>query len=179
MIKSELSAEFPEKERRAVRVAQSNVDENIRKYIEKIAQQRAPWFVAGVKEISWCTDVVFEHRVAKSFGHGRVWLAGDSAHQTGPIGAQSMNVGILEADSLIGKLRNILRDNTALATLESYNEERSKEWQSLLGMTGGLQPGKTTPPWVAERCGKLLSCIPGSGEEVVRLAGQLGLTVAK
>jgi 2-polyprenyl-6-methoxyphenol hydroxylase-like FAD-dependent oxidoreductase len=179
MVKSELPTEFPEKERRAVHVAQSNVDENIRQYVEKVARHRAPWFVSGVNQVTWCTDVVFEHRVAKSFGQGRVWLAGDAAHQTGPVGAQSMNVGILEAESLVGKLWKALQEDTALATLESYNEERSKEWQSLLGMTGGLRPSSATPPWVAQRCARLLSCLPGSGKALTRLAAHLGLTVAK
>jgi 2-polyprenyl-6-methoxyphenol hydroxylase-like FAD-dependent oxidoreductase len=178
MVKSELSGEFPEKERRAVHVAQTNVDENIRQYVEKVARHRAPWFMSGVKEITWCTDVVFQHRVAKSFGHGRVWLAGDAAHQTGPVGAQSMNVGILEAESLAGKLWKALHDDTGMTSMESYNAERLKEWRSLLGMTGGLRPGSTAPSWVAERCGRLLSCIPGSGEDLAQLAKQLGLTVA-
>ena len=135
----------PGRECRAVHVAQSNVDENIRKYVEKVAQHRAPWFVSGVKDVTWCTDVVFQHRVAKSFGHGRVWLAGDAAHQTGPVGAQSMNVGMLEAESLAGKLWQALRDDTGMTSVDSYNLERLKEWRSLLGITGGLRPGGALP----------------------------------
>ena len=179
MVKSELSAEFPEKERRSVRLAQSNVNESIRQYVEKVAQRRAPWFVSGVKEITWCTDVVFRHSVAKSFGQGRVWLAGDAAHQTGPVGAQSMNVGILEAESLVGKIWRALQGDAQQVDLESYNAERLKEWQSLLGITEGLRPNSTTPPWIAERYTRLLSCIPGSGENLIRLGAQLGLAVAK
>ncbi len=179
MVTSELSAEFPEKERRSVHVARSTVDENIRQYVEKVARRRAPWFVSGVKEITWCTDVVFRHSVAGSFGQGRVWLAGDAAHQTGPVGAQSMNIGLLEAESLVARIWKGLQGDTEQADLEGYNAERLKEWQSLLGMTKGLGPGGSTPPWVAERYTRLLSCIPGSGEDLIRLAGQLGLTVAK
>jgi len=89
-----------------------------------------------------------------------------------------MNVGILEAESLAGKLWKALQDDTGTMTLESYNVERLKEWKSLLGMTGGLRPGSTSTPWVAERCDRLLSCLPGSGAALSRLAGQLGLTVA-
>jgi len=178
MVKSELSAEFPEKERRAVHVAQSNVDENIRKYVEKVAHHRAPWFVSGVKDVTWCTDVVFQHRVAKSFGHGRVWLAGDAAHQTGPVGAQSMNVGLLEAESLAGKLWQALQDNADITSLENYTVQRLTEWRSLLGIAGGLRPGSTASSWVTEKCDRLLSCIPGSGEDLIQLARQFGLTVA-
>lgn len=90
-----------------------------------------------------------------------------------------MNIGILEAESLAAKLWQAIQDETALTALERYNQERSKEWRSLLGMSGGLQPGSTTSPWVTERCHRILSCIPGSGEDLTRLAGQLGLTIAK
>jgi 2-polyprenyl-6-methoxyphenol hydroxylase-like FAD-dependent oxidoreductase len=178
MIKSELSSEFPEKERRAVRVLRSAVDENLRQYVEKIAHRRAPWFAAGVKEVTWCTDVVFEQRVVKSFGLGRVWLAGDAAHQCGPVGAQSMNVGILEAESLVAKLKRVLREEAPFASLEAYNQEQLKEWQSLLGMKGGLQAGSGTTAWAAERSARLLSCIPGAGQALAKLAGQLGFTIA-
>ena len=135
--------------------------------------------MSGVKEITWCTDVVFRHAVAKSFGQGRVWLAGDAAHQTGPVGAQSMNIGILEAESLVGRLCKELQGGTEQADLVGYNAERLKEWQSLLGMTQSLGPSSATPPWVAERYARLVPCIPGSGESLIRLGGQLGLTVAK
>jgi 2-polyprenyl-6-methoxyphenol hydroxylase-like FAD-dependent oxidoreductase len=110
LLKSEMAREFPEKERRGARVAQPAVDETIRQYVERVAKKRAPWFTAGVKEITWCTEVVFEQRVAKQFGRDRCWLAGDAAHQTGPVGVQSMNVGMAEAVTLAGSLRRILRE---------------------------------------------------------------------
>lgn len=90
-----------------------------------------------------------------------------------------MNIGLLEAESLVARIWKGLQGDTEQADLEGYNAERLKEWQSLLGMTKGLGPGGSTPPWVAERYTRLLSCIPGSGEDLIRLAGQLGLTVAK
>ena len=95
------------------------VDERIRQYVEKVAKQRAPWFSAGVKEITWCTEVVFEQRVARQFGRDRCWLAGDAAHQTGPVGVQSMNVGMAEAAALAGALRRILREKAPLSLLET------------------------------------------------------------
>jgi 2-polyprenyl-6-methoxyphenol hydroxylase-like FAD-dependent oxidoreductase len=179
MIKSELSSEFPEKERRAVRIQQSNVDQNIRAYVERIAHRRAPWFSTEIKEIIWCTDVVFEHRIVKSFGKGRVWLAGDAAHQTGPVGAQSMNVGMLEVDSLAAMLKQFLQEDASFTSLEAYNQERLAEWSGLLGMAKGLRAEASTPAWIAERSSRLLSCIPGSGPALEKLATQLSLKFAK
>ena len=175
LLKSEMASEFPEKERRGARVAQTTVDESIRQYVEKVAKRRAPWFMAGVKEITWCTEVVFEQRVAKQFGRDRCWLAGDAAHQTGPVGVQSMNVGMGEAVSLAGSLRRILREKAPLRLLEACEQEWQAEWRRLLGLTGGLKPRTETVPWVRERRGRILSCLPASHEDLAPLAGQLGL----
>lgn len=175
MLKSEMAGEFPEKERRGARLAQQTVDERIRQYVQKVAKQRAPWFSAGVKEVTWCTEVVFEQRVARQFGRDRGWLAGDAAHQTGPVGVQSMNVGLSEAAALAGAIRRVLREKAPLSVLEACDREWQGEWRRLLGLAGGLKPGKETSPWVKERCGRILPCLPASHEELPRLAGQLGL----
>lgn len=175
LIKSEISHEFPEKERRAVRLAHKVVDENIRNYVQKVASHRAPWFKTQVREITWCTDVVFEHRLVREFGHGRVWLAGDSAHQTGPVGAQSMNVGMREAADLVERIRPVIRDRESQEGLRKYDAERQEEWRGLLGISEGLKAGPKTSGWVKERLPRLLPCLPGSGEELKKLAAQLSL----
>lgn len=175
VLKSDLASEFPEKERRAVRFTEKTVDEQIRQYVEKVAKQRAPWFLAGVKEITWCTEVLFEQRVVKQYGRDRCWLAGDAAHQTGPVGVQSMNVGMAEAVSLAGALRRILREKASHDLLETCDREWQVEWRRLLGLTGGLKPGNETSPWVRERRGRILSCLPASYEDLEPLAGQLRL----
>ena len=175
MVKSEMAGEFPEKERRGVRLAQESVDERIRQYVQKVAKLRAPWFSSGVKAITWCTEVVFEHRVAQQFGREHCWLAGDAAHQTGPVGVQSMNVGMAEAATLAGALRKILRDKASLNLLETCNREWQDEWRRLLGLTGGLKPRTETSPWVRERRGRILSCLPATHDDLPRLAGQMGL----
>jgi 2-polyprenyl-6-methoxyphenol hydroxylase-like FAD-dependent oxidoreductase len=175
LLKSEMANEFPEKERRGARVVQKAVDESIRQYVEEVAKKRAPWFTAGVKEIAWCTEVVFEQRVAKQFGRDRCWLAGDAAHQTGPVGVQSMNVGMAEAATLAGSLRRILREKAPLNLLEICDLEWQAEWRRLLGLTGGLKSRSDTGSWARERRGRILSCLPVSHEDLAPLAGQLGL----
>ena len=46
-------------------------------------------------------------RVAKSFRHGRVLLAGDAAHVNNPLGGMGMNGGIQDAFNLADKLKAI------------------------------------------------------------------------
>ena len=175
---SELPAEFPEKARRAVRHVSKGMDEDLRHWVETVTHRRAPWFSASIEEIVWCTQVAFEHRLAKQFGRGRCWLAGDAAHQTGPVGAQSMNMGFYDAASLAARLKKILRDEGPLDLLDEYNRERQDEWNHLLGTSGGLKPKSETGAWTRGNCGRLLSCLPASGEDLSALAKQLDLEFA-
>jgi 2-polyprenyl-6-methoxyphenol hydroxylase-like FAD-dependent oxidoreductase len=179
MVRSDAPADFPEKERRAVRFEQANVDERIRQYVQQVSHQRAPWFSASVSRIAWCSEVAFERRLAKPFGRSRCWLAGDAAHQTGPVGVQSMNRGFEEGAALAEAIRKILREAAPLTSLDAYNQQQQTEWQRLLGLTGGLQAGRDTVPWVKDRRARILPCLPASGADLVELAGQLGLNMAQ
>jgi 2-polyprenyl-6-methoxyphenol hydroxylase-like FAD-dependent oxidoreductase len=175
---SELTDEFPEKERSEFRVAQKAADDVMREYVERAAKRRAPWFTAAVKEIAWCTEVLFEQRLARSFGQGLCWLAGDAAHQTGPVGMQSMNLGFAEADLLAATLRKVLREDAPASGLQEYHRHFTKEWRTLLGLTGGLRPAAAATPWTAQRAPRLLPCLPASTKEIPALAAQLGLVLS-
>src|SRR6266568_780948 len=175
LLHSELSSEFPDKERMAVRFSGDSTDEDIRRWVQSVSRRRAPWFSGNVKEIAWCTQVAFEHRLAKKFGQNRCWLTGDAAHQTGPVGVQSMNVGFCEAEALAGTLQKILREKAPLALLDTYNQQQQHQWRRLLGLTGGLKPRTETSRWVRERCARILPCLPASGADLDSLANQLGL----
>jgi 3-(3-hydroxy-phenyl)propionate hydroxylase len=63
-------------------------------------------------------------RVAKSFRHGRVLLAGDAAHVNSPIGAMGMNSGIHDAMSLGDKLGRVLTGEGDEALLDLYERQR-------------------------------------------------------
>lgn len=175
LTRGDVSAEFPNKERRAARLQEATVDEQLKRHVENVASHRAPWFKNRVREITWCAEVPFERAVVEEFGRGRCWLAGDAAHQTGPVGAQSMNVGMHEAEGLARNIANILRGKAGMETLESYKEERQIEWQRLLGQKAVLRARNDTDSWVGERASRLLSCIPGSGAELSNLAEQIKL----
>ncbi len=167
--------EFPEKERRTVRLQQPELDEQVRQYVQRVAGQRAPWFQAKVEQVTWCSDVAFEPRLAGQFGRHRAWLAGDAAHQTGPVGVQSMNAGLAEAEELVSLMRAVLKKDAPLASLNPYDRHWQTEWRRLLAMNGALKARKNTSSWPATHASALLSCLPGTGEEVPLLAGQLGL----
>jgi 2-polyprenyl-6-methoxyphenol hydroxylase-like FAD-dependent oxidoreductase len=123
--------------------------------------ERAPWFEANVDEINWRILVRFERRLATAFGQHRVWLAGDAAHATGPLGMQSMNIGFREARDLAEIIAKVLHGGASLEALDCYNRERRTEWQHLLGLAGG------------DRRNRLALCLPASGERLASLVEQL------
>ena len=117
----------------------------------------------------------FERRLASSFGDGRLWLAGDAAHLTGPGGVQSMNLGLAEASDLTTRIAGVLREAKPLSSIAAYDESWSSEWRRMMGLSASLR-GPSADPWAASHAGQLLSCLPAHGEEAVKLAEQVGLT---
>ncbi|OSP42143.1 MULTISPECIES: FAD-dependent monooxygenase [unclassified Streptomyces] len=63
-------------------------------------------------------------RVAERYADGRVFLAGDSAHEMSPTGAFGSNTGIQDAHNLAWKLAAVLGGWAAPGLLESYDAER-------------------------------------------------------
>lgn len=178
LVRPEDSGELPDKERRAVRLEQPQIDEQIRQQVERAVALRAPWFEAGVRKIDWCSEVHFQHRVVNEFGRGRCWLAGDAAHQTGPGGVQSMNMGFVEGERLADLVRGVLQEDAPLGSLQDYGREQQAAWRQLLGLTGGLQPRPGTDLWVGEHRAQILPCLPGLGADLAVLARQLLFDVA-
>jgi 2-polyprenyl-6-methoxyphenol hydroxylase-like FAD-dependent oxidoreductase len=178
ILRPEFQADFPEKERRSVRLAEPQVDERIRQYVQKVARERAPWFGSDITKVHWCTEVGFERRLVTQFGRERCWLVGDAAHQTGPAGVQSMNVGFAEANSLASALKKILRESASFELLDQHNRDWQKEWRSLLGLAGGLSPRGQPSEWISKRASRILPCLPGYGLDLAELAGQLQLAPA-
>ena len=71
---------------------------------------KAPWHAA--------------ERVAARYGHGRILLAGDSAHEMSPTGAFGSNTGIQDAHNLAWKLAAVLRGWAGPGLVDTYDAER-------------------------------------------------------
>ncbi|MFE7383732.1 FAD-dependent oxidoreductase [Streptomyces zhihengii] len=63
-------------------------------------------------------------RVADRYADGRVFLAGDSAHEMSPTGAFGSNTGIQDAHNLAWKLAAVLRGTAGEGLLGTYEQER-------------------------------------------------------
>lgn len=63
-------------------------------------------------------------RIAKHLQHGRIFLAGDAAHQMPPWAGQGANSGIADAYNLAWKLAAVLTGHASRALLATYDVER-------------------------------------------------------
>jgi 3-(3-hydroxy-phenyl)propionate hydroxylase len=92
-----------------------------------------PWLKGCKYEIIRTATYRFNARVAHQWQKGRVFLAGDAAHQTPPFFGQGMCHGLRDVSNLSFKLDLVLRslaDETLLAT---YQAERDPQVRHVIG----------------------------------------------
>jgi len=93
-------------------------------------------------------------RVARSYREGRVFLAGDSAHEMSPTGAFGSNTGIQDAHNLAWKLAAVLGGWAGEALLDSYDAERRPVAEATSARASARSvehshPGFAPPPGMA------------------------------
>ena len=120
----------------------------------------------------------FERRLARRFGKGRVWLAGDAAHVTSPLGNQSMNAGLQEASTLVARMAAAIGAKTVDEPLREYGREREREWHKLLGVNVRFDLLPHAAPWLATHARRLLPLLPASGKELTLLLEEIGLRLS-
>ena len=73
----------------------------------------------------------FHALVAREWRRGRVFLAGDAAHQQPPFIGQGMCQGIRDVGNLVWKLDRVLKGQSGAGLLDTYGEERSEHVRQL------------------------------------------------
>jgi putative polyketide hydroxylase len=63
-------------------------------------------------------------QVAERYSHGRIFLAGDAAHEMPPTGGFGLNTGVQDVHNLAWKLAAVLRGVAGPALLGTYHDER-------------------------------------------------------
>jgi 2-polyprenyl-6-methoxyphenol hydroxylase-like FAD-dependent oxidoreductase len=93
---------------------------------ERFQQEAKAYFPNEIRfsDPTWLSRFYVHHRLAGSFGRGRIFIAGDAAHIHSPVGAQGMNTGIHDAINLGHKMVQVLKEGRALESLSFYEDER-------------------------------------------------------
>jgi flavoprotein hydroxylase len=114
----------------------------------------APWDVDPASaELERVAMYTFHARCAARWSDGRVFIAGDAAHEMPPFFGRGLVSGIRDAVNLAWKLDHVLRGAAPRHLLDTYGTERNAHIQYALGMS--LELGRliteTDPEKVAER----------------------------
>jgi 2-polyprenyl-6-methoxyphenol hydroxylase-like FAD-dependent oxidoreductase len=99
--------------------------------------------------------------VAERYTHGRIFLAGDAAHEMPPTGGFGLNTGVQDVHNLAWKLAAVLRGSAAPALLDTYDAERRPVGQAIteqslansisMGRLGHQAPGFARPEYLNEQ----------------------------
>jgi len=106
---------------------------------EKIKALIEPWTAAENYEIRRAAVYQFHAATADRWQVGRIFLAGDSAHQTPPFLGQGLNAGFRDAVNLGWKIPLVMAGVCDVRLLESYAAERDAhardivEWAVAIG----------------------------------------------
>jgi 3-(3-hydroxy-phenyl)propionate hydroxylase len=92
-------------------------DESLQQVLQRVVRRAEPYRIAH-------RSIYHVHqKVAKSFRHGRVLLAGDAAHINNPLGGMGMNGGIQDAFNLADKMQDIFAGGDD-RSLDRYDRQR-------------------------------------------------------
>jgi len=103
----------------------------------------SPWINPGEADIWRAASYRFHALIAQKWQHGRIFLAGDSAHQTPPFLGQGMCQGIRDAGNLAWKLQHVITGKAQESILATYQSER--------------RPNVFATTQLAKECGLMIS----------------------
>ncbi|MEV0473928.1 bifunctional 3-(3-hydroxy-phenyl)propionate/3-hydroxycinnamic acid hydroxylase [Streptomyces prunicolor] len=94
----------------------------------------APWVGADEVEVIRASVYRFHSLIARNWRQGRIFLAGDAAHQTPPFLGQGLCHGIRDVHNLVTKLAAVRAGGPAELLLDSYEAERRPHVERIIGM---------------------------------------------
>jgi len=146
-------------------------------YLTQLLAERAPE-QPPPRDLDWSAIIDFETALADCFGQGRVWLAGDAAHTTSPLGVQSMNRGIAEAWQLVETMAAVSSGQRELDAVERLAGAQRADWLKFLGPDAHFELLPSAPSWLAGHARRVVSALPASGSDLEDLLRQLGIAAA-
>ena len=99
---------------------------------EKIRSLLDPWIAADRYAIRRAAVYQFHAANASTWRRGRIFLAGDAAHQTPPFLGQGLNTGFRDVVNLSWKLPWVLDGTCGDALLDTYEAERAPHAHDLV-----------------------------------------------
>lgn len=107
---------------------------------DRVAALVAPWIAGVPHKIIRAATYRFHGLVAERWQVGRVFLAGDAAHQTPPFFGQGMCHGMRDVASLAWKLALVHRGIASKRLLDGYQSEREPQVRAVI--SAAIEAGK-------------------------------------
>ncbi len=101
-----------------------------------------------IEKVNWFSTYHSHHRVAEHFRKDRVFLLGDAGHIHSPVGGQGMNTGIVDAVNLSWKIAAVVKNQTSISLLDSYESERIAFARQLIRTTDTAFKAITNRHWI-------------------------------
>lgn len=98
----------------------------------RVERLMAPWLGGTAYRMIRATTYRFHGLVAEEWRRGRVFLAGDAAHQTPPFFGQGMCHGFRDVANLAWKLAAVVHGEASAEILETYQSEREPHVRELI-----------------------------------------------
>jgi 3-(3-hydroxy-phenyl)propionate hydroxylase len=120
--------------------------------IRRMVSAVTPWLDVDDLDVGRVAVYRFHALVAERWSAGRVFLAGDAAHQTPPFYGQGMCHGIRDVRNLLWKVAAVLDGTAAPALLDTYQAEREPHVRAIID--AAVANGRyicTLDPVLAER----------------------------
>lgn len=99
---------------------------------DAIKQLLSPWIEPNKAIIERSAVYTFHALMAKEWRAGRIFLAGDTAHQTPPFLGQGLSSGIRDAHNIAWKLSMVVKGQADESLLDSYQTERYPHVASII-----------------------------------------------
>lgn len=104
---------------------------------EQVSALVEPWVAGASHRIIRAATYRFHGLVAEQWRNGRVFLAGDSAHQTPPFFGQGMCHGLRDAANLAWKLALVIAEEADDTLLDTYQTEREAQVRHVISAAIG------------------------------------------
>ncbi len=142
---------------------------------DRVAELLAAWIDPALVEVERAAVYTFHGLIAEQWRNGRVFIAGDAAHQMPPFLGQGMCSGMRDAANLAWKLAVVLKDQVPDALLDTYQREREPHVRAIvaLAVSFGRIICTTDPSVAAARDAQLLGRAVAA-DDAPRAAPRLG-----
>ncbi len=143
--------------------------------LEAMIAAQLPWLELSTGAVRRATIECVAPAIASLPIDGRIQLVGNAAHVLASNASHGLNQGIREAHGVAAALNHVLHERNPIMMLDELAANSRAAALRVACVADTYKPSAVTDPWMATNYSKILPHIPASGNELDRVARDLGL----